>query len=52
MIASVDHIKSGMMWNEQVLDRFDFLGIEVNTFAHYDNELHYQSPLFSFKNDN
>lgn len=52
LIVSVDHIKSGMMWSEQMLDRFNFVAIEINTFEDYDYELEYQSPLFSFKNDN
>lgn len=51
-IASVDHIKAGMLWSEQMLDRFNFMAMEVNTFADYDCELEYQSPLFSVKNDN
>ena len=32
MIVSVDNIKAGIMWSEQMLDRFNFLGFEVNTF--------------------
>lgn len=52
LIVTVDNIKSGMMWSEQMLDRFNFMSIEVNTFEDYDCELEYQSPLFSFKNDN
>jgi len=52
LIVTIDHIKSGMMWSEQMLDRFNFMAIEVNTFEDYDMELEYQSPLFSFKNDN
>ena len=52
IIVSVDHIKSGMLWSEQMLDRFNFIAMEVNTYEDYDIELEYQSPLFSFKNDN
>jgi hypothetical protein len=52
IIVAVDHIKSGMLWSEQMLDRFNFIALEVNTYEDYDIELEYQSPLFSFKNDN
>jgi hypothetical protein len=48
----VDHIKAGMLWSEQMLDRFGFIGVEVNTYEDFEYELEYQSPLFSFKNDN
>ena len=41
-----------MLWSEQMLDRFNFIALEVNTYEDYDIELEYQSPLFSFKNDN
>jgi hypothetical protein len=51
-IISVDHIKAGMLWSEQMLDRFGFIGVEINTYEDFEYELEYQSPLFSFKNDN
>ena len=51
-IISVDHIKAGMLWSEQMLDRFGFIGVEVNSYDDFEYELEYQSPLFSFKNDN
>lgn len=35
-----------------MLDRFNFMAVEVNTFEDFDYEVEYQSPLFSFKNDN
>ena len=52
LIVSVDHIKAGMMWSEQMLDRFNFIALQIDTFEDFDCELEYQSPLFSFKNDN
>ena len=52
IVIAVDHIKAGMLWSEQMLDRFNFIALEVNTYEDYDIELEYQSPLFSFKNDN
>lgn len=52
LIVSLDHIKAGIMWSEQMVDRFNFMSLEVNTFEDFDCELEYQSPLFSFKNDN
>ena len=39
LIVTVDHIKSGMMWSEQMLDRFNFIAVEVNTFEDFDAEL-------------
>jgi len=35
-----------------MLDRFGFIGVELNTYEDFDFEFEYQSPLFSFKNDN
>ncbi|CDW82556.1 origin recognition complex subunit 2 [Stylonychia lemnae] len=52
LIVSVDHINSGIMWSDSMLDRFNFYASEVNTFEDFDTELEYQSPLFQFKNDN
>jgi len=40
-IISVDHIKAGMMWSEQMLDRYSFIGVELNTYEDYDFELEY-----------
>ena len=52
LIVTVDHIKAGVMWSEQMLDRFNFMAVEMNTYEDFDLELEYQSALFSFKNDN
>ena len=52
LIASVDNIKAGMLWSEQLIDKFNFMSLKVDTLQDYDTELEYQSPLFSFKNDN
>ena len=35
-----------------MMDRFNFVAFEVNTFEDFTFELDYQSTLFSFKNDN
>ena len=35
-----------------MLDRFNFMAVELNTYEDFDIELEYQSALFSFKNDN
>jgi hypothetical protein len=51
-IISVDNIKAGMLWSEQMLDRFGFVGVELNTYEDYYYDLEYQAPLFSLKNDN
>ena len=52
LIVSVDNIKAGMLWSEQLLDKYNFMSLKVDTLQDYDTELEYQSPLFSFKNDN
>ncbi len=52
LIVSLDHIKGATVWNEQMLDKFQFCSIEVNTFADYDMEYDYQGALFSEKSDN
>jgi len=52
LIVSVDNIKAGMLWSEQLIDKFNFMCLQVDTLQDYDTELEYQSPLFSFKNDN
>jgi hypothetical protein len=52
LIITVDNIKSGIMWSEQMLDKFNFVAVELNTYSDFELELDYQSSLFSFKNDN
>eukprot|EP00347_Sterkiella_histriomuscorum_P014737 403359737 len=52
MIVTVDHFKSGIMWSDMLLDRFNFYSFQLDTFEDYDTELEYQAPLFSTKNDN
>jgi origin recognition complex subunit 2 len=41
LIVSLDHIKAGIMWSEQMVDRFNFMSLEVNTFEDFDCELEY-----------
>ena len=48
----MDHIKCSLLWSDSLLDEFNFYCMELNTFEDYDVELDYQTPLFSFKNDN
>mmetsp|Transcript_5738 Transcript_5738/g.5214 ORF Transcript_5738/g.5214 Transcript_5738/m.5214 type:complete len:129 (-) Transcript_5738:146-532(-) len=51
-IISVDNIKSGIFWNEQVLDKFNFFNVQLDTYLDYDLEGDFMPPLFSAKNDN
>lgn len=37
-IVSLDHIKSGVLWKDQLLDRFNFYSFQINTFADIDIE--------------
>lgn len=41
LIVTVDHIKTGIMWSDSMLDRFNFYAFELNTFEDYDVELEY-----------
>ena len=52
LIVTVDNLKAGLLWNESMLDKYNFYSFEMNTFEQFDCELDYQAPLFSTKNDN
>lgn len=46
-IISIDHVKAGSIWTDQVLDNFNFYSLQLDTYADYENELSYAGPLFS-----
>lgn len=49
---SIDHIKSAAMWNDQMLDRFNFYSFQLDTFEDYEHETDYLPNVFISKNDN
>lgn len=51
-IISIDHVKSGILFKDQILDKFNFYSVQINTYQDYDLENEYMPPLFSAKNDN
>lgn len=52
LIVSLDHIKSGILFSETLLDKFNFVCLQVDTFAEYSAEMDYSPSLFSAKNEN
>jgi len=51
LIASIDSIHAGLLWNQELLERFNFLFMEAHTYGDYFRECQYMTPLMSSKND-
>lgn len=52
LIVSLDHVKSGILFSDLLLDQFNFVALQVDTFAQYTYEMDYMPSLFSAKNEN
>ncbi len=52
VIMSLDHLKSGMLFSDHLLDQFQMICLQVDTFAKLDHEMDYSTSLFSAKNEN
>ena len=52
-IITVDNIKSGVLFTDQLLDQFNFVCLQVDTFTSFiADELEWQPDTYSAKNDN
>ena len=51
-IITVDNIKSGVLFTDQSLDSYNFVCLQMDTFADYDKEVEHLPPTYSAKNDN
>lgn len=51
IIATVDTLKPGAFWDDSVLDKYNFVFYQVDTFEEYHLEKSLSSPLFSMKNE-
>jgi hypothetical protein len=52
LIFSVDHVKSGILFSDCLLDQLNLVCLQVDTFFEYQAEMDYMPPLFSAKNEN
>jgi len=52
MLITIDNCKSGVLFNDRLLDMFNFSTFQMDTFVQYEYENAYQPGLFSQKNDN
>ena len=50
-IITVDNIKSGVLFTDQLLDQFNFVGLQIDTFEPFTEELTDQPATYSAKND-
>lgn len=41
LIVSVDNIKAAVMWNDQMIDKYNFCAVNIDTFEEYDVEQDY-----------
>ena len=51
-VVSVDNIKSGVLFTDQLLDQFNFACVQLDTFEGFVHELEWQPDTYSAKNDN
>jgi hypothetical protein len=51
-IISIDHVKSGMLFSDHLLDLMRFTCIQADTFHKLDQEMDYTPSVFSAKNEN
>ena len=51
-VISVDNIKAGVLFTDQLIDQFGFVCVQMDTFSDYTVEREQQPDLFSAKNDN
>ena len=51
-VISVDNIKSGVLFTDQLLDQFNFVCVQLDTYEGFVDELEWQPDTYSAKNDN
>lgn len=51
-VISVDNIKSGVLFTDQLLDQFRFVCLQMDTFEDFDDEIEWQPNTYSAKNEN
>ena len=51
-VISVDNIKSGVLFTDQLLDQFKFVCLQMDTFEDFDDEIEWQPNTYSAKNEN
>ena len=52
LVVSLDHVKSGILFSDLLLDQLNFITIQVDTFLEFEIEMEYQPGIFSVKNEN
>ena len=52
LIFSLDHVKSGILFSDMLLDQLNVVSIQVDTFSQFTYEMDYTPSLFSAKNEN
>jgi hypothetical protein len=51
IIVTTDTLKPGAFWDDSVLDRYNFVFYEINTYEEFHLEKSLSTPLFSMKNE-
>lgn len=52
MVLTIDNCKASVLFNDKLLDLFNFAMFQMDTYEEYSTEVEYQPNLFSQKNDN
>ena len=50
-IATTDTLKPGAFWDDSILDKYNFVFYQVNTYEEFHLEKSLTTPLFSMKNE-
>lgn len=52
LVVSLDNCKAGVLFTDRLLDSFNFVNFQMDTFEEFGDECSYQPSLFSQKNEN
>jgi len=51
IVFSLDHIKSGLLFSDQILDQLNLACIKMDTYQDFDQEMQYMPDLFTARNE-
>lgn len=49
IVFSLDHIKSGLLFSDQILDQLNVVCVKMDTYREFDQEMQYMPALFTTK---
>jgi hypothetical protein len=52
IVFSLDHIKSGILFSDHILDQLNVVCVKMDTYQDFEFEMQYMPGLFTAKNEN